>query len=103
MKTSKTRAVRCVIVKCEKRTQNEWITCASCDKPCRRLKNLDDKYRSKYHMSMLENLSTIKKIGMQHFLQQQQEKYRCYNCGATLCVHRNECPSCKTLVWEEKD
>ena len=55
----------CKIVVCEKRTQNGWVTCASCDTPCRRLKELDKRYRTKYHMSMMDNLTFIRKHGME--------------------------------------
>lgn len=89
----------CKIVACERRTQNGWQTCASCDTPCRRLKDLDKRYRSKHHMSMIENLAAIQSHGMDLFLQQQEEKYRCSVCGGLVCVHRNECPSCKAWVW----
>jgi len=53
-------------------------------------------------MNMIENLSIIGERGMQCFLDQQEEKYRCSACGDTLCVHRNECPSCQTPVSFER-
>lgn len=89
----------CKIVVCEKRRQNGWETCAPCDSPCQRLKDLDKRYREKYHMSMIENLRFIHEHGMQTFLRQQEEQYRCPVCGETLCVHKEECPSCKTPAW----
>ena len=89
----------CKIVMCEKRIRNQWQTCAPCDTPCRRLKDLDKRYRSKYHMSMIENLAAIKGQGMSLFLQQQEETFRCPSCGQTVCVHKNECPSCKAVIW----
>ncbi len=89
----------CKIVVCEKRTKNGWQTCASCDTPCRRLKDLDMRYRTKYHMSMLENIATIREHGMNFFLQQQEKIYRCPVCRGIVCVHRNECPSCKAAIW----
>lgn len=90
----------CKIVMCEKRLQNGWQTCALCDTPCRRLKDLDKRYSQKYHMSMVDNLAVIRKHGMQTFLQQQEEKFRCSACGSIICVHRDECPSCKAPVWQ---
>jgi hypothetical protein len=90
---------KCKIVMCEKRTENGWQTCAPCDTPCRRLKDLDKRYTPKYHMSMIENLTTIRNQGMEFFLRQQEEKYRCPVCGETVCVHRNDCPACKAAVW----
>jgi hypothetical protein len=89
----------CKIVMCEKRIQNGWATCAPCDVPCRRLKDLDKRYISKYHMSMIENLAIIRNHDMNFFLLQQEEKYRCSVCGTTVCVHRSTCPSCNAQVW----
>lgn len=91
--------LNCKIVVCEKRAQNRWETCAPCDMPCRRLKDLDKRYRTKYHMSMIENLETIREHGMAFFLAQQEARYRCPACGETVCVHREDCPSCKAPVW----
>ncbi len=90
----------CKIVICEKRVQNGWPTCAPCETPCRRLKDLDKRYASKYHMSMIGNLASIRSEGMPSFLRQQEEAYRCSVCGATVCVHRDECPSCNAAAWE---
>ena len=92
----------CKIVVCEKRVQNNWETCAFCDTPCRRLKDLDKRYSSKYHMSMIENLAAIRDYGMSHFLQMQDGKYRCGTCGEVLCVHRDECPTCRSLAWHSE-
>lgn len=89
----------CKIVQCEKRTQNGWNTCAPCDTPCRRLKDLDARYRGKYHMSMVDNLAAIRRDGMDGFLAHQAERFTCPYCGGTLCVHRDACPSCKTPAW----
>lgn len=55
---------------------------------------------SKYHMSMIGNLAVIRSAGMPSFLRQQEEAYRCSVCGATVCVHRDECPSCNASAWE---
>ncbi len=90
----------CKIVVCEKRNKNSWDTCALCDAPCRRLKDLDKRYRTKYHMSMVENLAHIQEKGMENFLQQQRERFTCPECGEIVCVHRDTCPSCKTAVWD---
>ena len=90
----------CKIVICEKRAQNGWATCAFCETHCRRLKGLDKRYHTKYHMSMVENLAVIRNQGMQTFLQQQNEKYRCPSCGEIVCVHKDECPLCKASVWQ---
>ncbi|MCL1909507.1 MAG: DUF3795 domain-containing protein, partial [Kiritimatiellaeota bacterium] len=66
----------CKIIVCEKRAENGWETCAPCDKLCQRMKSLDKRYRTKFHMSMIENLSVIREYGMEYFLKQQEEKFR---------------------------
>ena len=43
--------------------------CYECgDFPCSRLKALDKRYRTKYHMSMIENLEFIREHGIERFL-----------------------------------
>lgn len=91
----------CAIVHCAKRLSNQWSDCSACDVPCRRLKTLDKRYRTKYHMSMLENLAMIRDEGMDRFLDEQQRRFRCPVCGGTPSVHRTKCPVCQhELTWE---
>ena len=92
----------CKIVACEKRIQNKWSTCAPCDTPCQRFKNLDKRYTSKYHMNLSENISIIKEHGVKYLLTQQNKDYRCAKCGELLCLHREECPSCKAPAWKNE-
>ena len=69
--------------------------CFECgDYPCRRLKSLDKRYRSKYHMSMVENLEQIKEQGMKKFLAKQREKWGCPQCGGVICCHNGLCLKC---------
>ena len=62
--------------------------------PCKRLKSLDKRYRTKYHMSMIENLNYIQEQGMDRFLADQQETWTCPTCGGTRCCHNNLCLHC---------
>lgn len=63
--------------------------------PCARLKQLDKRYRTKYGMSMLENLAAIRDQGMETFLAGQAIRWTCPSCGSLLCVHRRACLKCK--------
>ena len=46
--------------------------CYECeDFPCRRLKDIDKRYRTKYHMSMIKNLKLIKEHGIDQFLKKE--------------------------------
>ena len=79
--------------------------CYECpDYPCRRLKDLDKRYRTKYHLSMLDNLESIRGHGMDEFLRQQEQKWRCPDCGGVICCHNGLCLSCNidTLKQNKK-
>lgn len=71
--------------------------CFECDRfPCQRLKQLDKRYRTKYHMSMIENLQMIEQNGMDAFLRQQGQRWTCPTCGRFICVHKAACLYCKS-------
>ena len=89
--------LRCIIKNCSVVQSNQSGFCYECDKfPCLRLRQLDKRYRTKYRMSMLENLELIKANGLDQFLEQQDDRWKCPNCGGLLCVHRLPCPVCKS-------
>lgn len=84
--------------------------CHECSQyPCDRLKHLDNRYRTKYHMSMLDNLETIKTCGIERLLSEQEEKWRCQECGSLICCHNGLCLHCdldklrlkKTYRWDD--
>ena len=59
----------CIIVNCDLLKTTESGFCFDCPKyPCRRLKNLDKRYRTKYNTSFFENLAMIKNEGIDQFL-----------------------------------
>jgi hypothetical protein len=69
--------------------------CYDCgDFPCRRLKDLDKRYRTKYNMSMIENLKFIRDNGITGFLSKEKEKWRCPRCGGVICCHNGLCFNC---------
>ena len=69
--------------------------CFECkDFPCVRLKALDKRYRTKYHMSMIDNLNNIKERGIERFWANEEEKWRCPKCGGTRCCHNGLCLNC---------
>lgn len=79
--------------------------CFECESfPCRRLKALDKRYRTKYHMSMIDNLNCIKELGLEAFLEKQRETWRCTACGAVICCHNGLCLNCSidTLLMNRK-
>jgi hypothetical protein len=71
--------------------------CYECsDFPCRRLKDLDKRYRTKYRMSMIDNLTFIKENGMPKFLEKEETTWQCSVCGGTICCHNGLCLQCDT-------
>lgn len=69
--------------------------CFECEAfPCKRLKSLDKRYRSKYHLSMIENLRFIKDNGMDSFLEKERKKWSCPECGDLICCHNGLCLKC---------
>ena len=67
--------LNCTLKNCGK-SDSEF--CFDCEEfPCKRLKNLDKRYRLKYHMSMIENLINLKKAGIDRFVENEKEKWTC--------------------------
>jgi hypothetical protein len=63
--------------------------CYECDDfPCKRLEHLDEGYRTRFRMSMIENLEYIKKIG------NEREKWKCPECGSVVYCHSGLCFNC---------
>ncbi len=87
---------KCVIKNCSILKKNKWrFCCGKCEQyPCTRLKNLDKRYRTKYNMSMIDNLEFIKNNGIKAFLKKEKERWTCKKCGGTICVHGGFCLNC---------
>ncbi len=91
------RGKNCVFMKasCDLLGKGLVRFCFECnDYPCMRLKTLDKRYRTKYRMSMIENLNNIKDQGMEKFLEKEAEKWRCPKCGGVICCHNGLCLNC---------
>jgi hypothetical protein len=92
------RGKNCAFLKksCEKLGEGLVKYCFECaDFPCRRLKHLDERYRTNYGMSMIENLAYIKEKGIVNFLKSEEKKWQCPACGTTICCHNGLCYNCK--------
>jgi hypothetical protein len=91
----KTR-VTCRIKNCEKMVKGKVGYCFDCDSfPCDRLNHLDERYRTKYGMSMINNLNEIKEFGIRCFIGNEKERWACPACGDLICVHQPQCLSCE--------
>jgi hypothetical protein len=99
------RGKNCAFMKknCDLIGEGKIQYCYECDTfPCRRLKALDKRYRTKYHMSMIENLQFIKAYNMKKFLEKEEEKWKCPECGGTICCHNGICYNCGLEDLKEK-
>jgi hypothetical protein len=90
---------RCIITKCIYLEKTKSKFCYECELyPCKRIKQLDKRYWTKYRTSFIENLSIIKQKGITYFLDFESERRTCPNCGAILSVHRPYCLECKINI-----
>ena len=90
----KTRVI-CRIKTCERISRNKARYCFGCKEfPCDALAHLDKRYRTKYSMSMVDNLVRIKEFGIRRFIRDEREKWACPACAEILCVHQPRCLSC---------
>lgn len=85
----------CSIKTCHEKKGNEELLCHECPKfPCRRIRDLDKRYTSKYGESPVRNLTKIKNMGLIQFIAIEEESWKCIKCGQLLCVHREVCLAC---------
>jgi hypothetical protein len=87
-----TTVIRCKIKNCKTIQEGKVNHCSECDSsPCKNLRHLDRRCRTKYDMSMIENLVFIRDNGIDKFIRQQTKKYECPTCGSAVCVHNGRC------------
>ena len=85
----------CRIKNCDRIKSGKAKFCIGCEKlPCARLKQLDKRYRTKYGMSMIENLRNIEASGIRQFIRDEKQKWTCPRCGELICFHSQQCLSC---------
>ncbi len=86
--------VNCRIKNCSLLQDKEGY-CFQCSSiPCDKLKHLDKRYLTKYNMSMIENLVYIENKGIEKFVKKETRRWRCPECGGTICVHKGYCLNC---------
>lgn len=77
------RLIRCHRRLCTKRKGDFCFECESF--PCESIKKLDERYRKRYGMSMIENLANIRDNGIEKFLKQEGERW--VSGKGIYCVH----------------
>jgi hypothetical protein len=94
----RTRKSLCAFIKkkCERLANKEQIDyCFECsDFPCVTLKTIDNSYKEKYGLSVVENLKYIQRNGVDEFLKSEREKWTCPTCGGVISVHTKRCYTC---------
>jgi hypothetical protein len=107
------RNKQCAFLKkrCRRLMEQQLRYCYECpDFPCQNLRRIDKRYRALYCMSMIENLEYIAENGIGLFLEKEAAKWRCPECGATICCHNGICFNCglsqlktkqKLYRWED--
>jgi len=85
-------SINCAISACPDIRGRYHHTCTSF--PCRRLEQLDKRYRTKYGMSMIENLEAIRNHGVRALIKMERERWTCTSCGGTIDVHHRKCSVC---------
>lgn len=97
------KSKRCSIRNCEIFKKNKFEYCFLCGKfPCQRIERLDNRYRTRYGMSMIENLEFIRKNGIRKFLEKEREIWKCPKCGGVVCVHNLICYGCGDKTYHKK-
>lgn len=77
----------CSITKCVESKKIRY--CFECEKfPCARIKRLDERYRGKYEMSMINNLKYIQKHGIRKFVTKEEKKW--VRGDKVYCVHHHK-------------
>ena len=99
------RDKECAFLKkrCHQLLSGEVQFCYECaDFPCENLCKLDKRYRTDFRMSMIENLEAIRENGMVQFLEKQEEKWKCPECGGVICCHNGICFRCGLDLLKNK-
>ena len=88
----------CAFIKkgCKRIKENQPVGfCFECpDFACENLAKMDIIYRTRYNMSLIENLNYIKEKGIDAFLEKEKQKHTCPTCGGVICNHTNRCYTC---------
>jgi len=88
-------AVSCRIRNCEPIKAGIVRYCFECQQyPCSALNHLDNRYTTKYGMSVIDNLEKMKHAGMERFIGQEKERWACPQCGEIICVPNVACADC---------
>ena len=90
--------IKCAIKNCGALTDGGYRFCYSCSQyPCRTLLHLDNRYRTRYGVSVIANLESIQAVGVNRFISEETSRWSCPECGSRLCMHKPQCVNCGFL------
>ena len=94
--------INCKIRNCNELTDKNLKYCCECSMyPCSKINHIDKRYKTKYFMSMIENLDNIKNQGIKKFMKNEKIRWTCTQCGGIICVHRGYCYNCKKIYFNK--
>ena len=72
--------------------------CAQCsDFPCQRIIDFNND-GMRHHSEVLDNIRRQRLIGIDAWIEEQKERWRCHNCGHAVDWYINQCPDCGTTL-----
>jgi hypothetical protein len=89
---------KCAFIKsqCDILKNGKANYCFECNQfPCRRIETLDRRYRTRYNVSLISNLTEIENMGVSNWLRKEEAKWKCTSCGGTISVHDKKCYDCE--------
>jgi len=86
----------CEFVVCNKNHSTE--SCAFCpDYPCVRITAFSHE-EWEHHQVVLTNLNRIREIGMETWLAEQKDYWKCPSCGSRTKWYQKQCTNCKAEI-----
>ena len=90
--------VECRIKNCEKKHGKKDKFCYECKQyPCRLIRNLEKRYRTRYNIRIYENFKNIKDLGIREFIKREKVIWKCTGCEQYVCMHREKCLFCGAI------
>jgi len=69
--------------------------CFECSSfPCAIIKRLDESYRQRYEVSLIDNALRLKAVGAKRYMREDREKWSCNECGGVISLHDRICSEC---------
>jgi len=80
---------------CARLRKKQITFCFECDEfPCANLLELDGRHVRDDGISLIDNLLRIKEVGVERWLEEQEDACRCSECGGRVCVIDGACYDC---------